>query len=319
MVSNCNYICVVKINGLERGLREVNIGVALTVLNGEDWLVEQIESILSQANIAVTIYISMEPSHDNSESIVRRYVRDKTNVVFLPVIQSSGSAAMNFFRIIKEVDLSKHEYFAFGDQDDIWMFSKLERAVNEIEKNEAVAYSSNLFAFSEKKTFLVKKSDPQKELDYLFQGASAGCTYVLQAKAMQFVKDKILSNYDSLPERPSHDWLIYAICRSHGLSWCFDDQSHIFYRQHDANVRGANISIADYFTRLKVSRNGWYRNHVVGLECFIKGSKQESDVIAMLKRYGIIDRLRLSSMTLKFRRNVRESYLLKIVILLGLM
>lgn len=293
------------------------VAIAVAIYNGEMWLKEQLASLLDQESVSVTLFISVEPSSDKSCEIVRDAAKYNNNIVVLSDLPSSGSAAMNFIRIIREIDLHEFDFLSFSDQDDIWLFDKLASATLLMNDASADAYSSNLFAFDDNKSFLVKKDFPFRELDYLFQGASAGCTYVLRKELAIFVKNKIIVNFDSLPERPSHDWLIYAISRSYGYKWVLDDRAFMFYRQHDNNVRGAVHSMADYYKRLKLSRTGWYRQHVLSLLPFLKQTPDEMKVIDHLNKNRVVDRIWLAINVSKYRRRLKERFFLFIVIIVG--
>ena len=47
-----------------------------------------------------------------------------------------------------------------------------------------------------------------------------------------------------------HDWLIYAYARSNGFKWYIDSYPGVEYRQHNANVFGANVGIKAFVSRM---------------------------------------------------------------------
>lgn len=52
-----------------------SVAVLLAAYNGEDWLEEQLASILEQAEVDLTVYISLDDSSDRSREIVKKNIR----------------------------------------------------------------------------------------------------------------------------------------------------------------------------------------------------------------------------------------------------
>jgi rhamnosyltransferase len=159
-----------------------------------------------------------------------------------------------------------YDYIALADQDDIWLSNKIFEATVHLLKNNASLYCSNLTLWDEDKNvkFLLRKDYPQKQFDFLFEGGSAGCTYVLSTELLIHFKKEI-SNIElvSWPNL-SHDWLIYFFARLNNYKVFIDPISNIIYRIHDNNVHGQlnNNSLTSYIKRIKLIYFGWYFNHI---------------------------------------------------------
>ena len=161
------------------------------------------------------------------------------------------------------MDFSTFDYVALSDQDDIWLPNKLIHAVKLITVKKLDAFSSDVVAFWKGgRESLVKKSFPQKNYDYYFEAAGPGCTYVLKVEAMQSFKDFLIENWISVNQVDSHDWMIYAYCRSSGLQWTIDDMPLMRYRQHDSNQVGFNSGLKAYLKRISLVKGNWYRIEV---------------------------------------------------------
>jgi len=292
------------------------VAVLLATYNGMPYIEEQVASIFSQLNVEITLFVSDDLSTDGTMSFLTGIKSNK--IVILPSIKA-GSGSNNFFRLICDADVDKFDYFALSDQDDIWSPLKIYRAISQIQRIACDGYSSNLIAFNEneKKAWYLNKSSKTKRLDYLFQGASAGCTYVLTRKAVSLVCEKIRPVLNSLPHRNSHDWLIYAICRSYGLGWHLDNESHIYYRQHSKNAYGALPGYRGLLARIRLADSGWYREHVRWLSFFLKNTDDEISVFSAIERMSWSDRIWLAFHANEFRRNKRDQYYLAIAILSG--
>jgi rhamnosyltransferase len=292
------------------------IAVLLATFNGQPYLEEQIASIFAQIGVNITIFVSDDMSTDGSFEFLNGMHNDK---IILLTRKKIGSGASNFFRLIYDADIDRFDYIALSDQDDIWGPLKLHRAITQIEKFKCGGYSSDLFAFNiaRQKGWYLKKSDEPVRLDYLFQGASAGCTYVLTREAACLVREKIKHNLDSFPNDKSHDWLIYAICKSHGLGWYHDKQAHIYYRQHEQNVYGALPGLSGLIVKANMVRSGWYRQHILWISKFIKGIKEESSLITAIERMNWQDRFWLVFQSHNYRRRKRDRFFLALLIITG--
>ncbi|MDB5940091.1 MAG: Alpha-L-Rha alpha,3-L-rhamnosyltransferase, partial [Polaromonas sp.] len=54
------------------------MAICLAVYNGRPWLAEQVESILAQKGVEVTVFVSVDASSDNSEGLVNQLAASDT-------------------------------------------------------------------------------------------------------------------------------------------------------------------------------------------------------------------------------------------------
>lgn len=296
------------------------VAIILATFNGAKFLQEQINSIVHQTHEDWHIFYRDDGSTDKTIDILTSIPYTNKVTQLSPDNLSGGSAARNFFLSLFQIDVEKYDFVCFCDQDDIWAPGKLTHAINSIVENNSDCYSSDLIAFDnfKRKAWYLAKSSSEKKYDYIFQGASAGCTYMLNRVAAELVKRKIGLNFSQFPTNRSHDWLIYAICRSYDLSWYQDRTAHIFYRQHDKNVMGALPSIKGLFFRFTMARSGWYRTHILSLRDYLSGKEAEVIVLDRISRLKLRDRLWLARRCFDFRRTRRDCFLLGLLILCGL-
>lgn len=239
------------------------VAVLLAAYNGEQWIANQLDSIWSQEFVTVDVFISLDLSSDSTLTFLQNLEEKHYNLFLLPYGERFGGAAKNFYRLIKDVDVSAYDYVAFADQDDIWLPEKLYRGIGAMQSSKSTAYSSNVTAFwpSGRKK-LIKKSYQQKDFDFIFESAGPGCTYVFEATEFIGFKNFVISNWGSVVEIEFHDWLAYAYFRSRDYKWLIDDSPLMLYRQHENNQFGANSSWAAYRSRLNLIKNGWYVHQV---------------------------------------------------------
>ena len=96
------------------------IAVLLTVYNGRAWMEDQIESILLQKVVNIDLYISIDLSTDGSYERCLELARKNNNIKILPYGDRFGGAALNFFRLIRDVDFTNYDFISLADHDDIW-------------------------------------------------------------------------------------------------------------------------------------------------------------------------------------------------------
>ena len=281
------------------------VAVVLAVYNSKEWLNEQLNSILQQEDVEISIFISIDPSTDGSEDLCQQLSSQHHNVIVLLNAGVFGGAAKNFFRLVRDVDFSDFDYVSFADQDDVWNSDKLSRAVKMLDSNKADAYSSNVIAFwSNGKQNLINKSQPQQQWDYMFESAGPGCTYVISKVLALDVQEFLVNHQVACQSVALHDWFIYAFARSRGYQWFIDTEPHMLYRQHAGNVVGANVGVKAKLARFKKLREGW----LVKQALLIAETLGYSDAwpIQKLKRYHFFDRLTLILNISKLRRRTRD-------------
>ncbi|WP_046270492.1 glycosyltransferase family 2 protein [Pseudomonas syringae] len=240
------------------------VAVLLAAYNGMAWIEAQLDSILKQTNVCVSVFISVDTSTDGTEAWCADYAQHHASISLLPPAGRFGGASRNFFRLIRDVDFSTFDYVAFSDQDDIWHPDKLQRAVAALAPGHHDAYSSNVTAFwPDGQRALLDKAQPQVQWDYLFEAAGPGCTYVMNRRLADAFKSSLLSHWDAAQAVSLHDWYCYAFARSHGFRWLIDPVPGMDYRQHANNQVGANTGLASLISRLKKIADGWWAGQVV--------------------------------------------------------
>ncbi|MEO1945339.1 MAG: glycosyltransferase [Candidatus Thioglobus sp.] len=233
-------------------MEKPHIAILLAAYNGKVWLQEQLESILHQDEVDVQIFISVDQSSDGTEDFVDQFAAADTRITILPHGQKFGGAVSNFFRLINDVSFDGFDYVSFSDQDDIWSPDKLIRANCKMLAMGADGYSSNVTAFwPSGRQMLIKKSQPQREWDFLFEAGGPGCTYVMTVKLAQIIQQYIHKHQTALKDVWLHDWFCYSFSRAKGFKWFIDDYSSLMYRQHLDNQVGVNSGWKALLYRVK--------------------------------------------------------------------
>lgn len=250
------------------------IAVIMTVHDGETYLAEQIESIVAQRDVHVTIYVSNDRSSDSTMEVVREMSGVDQCIEILTECGQFGSPAGNFFSAIELMsNFDSYDFIAFSDQDDVWLDHKLSRAVSTLKDSGYAAYSSNVIVYGEKiKQVCTQKAGAQKQFDHFFESAGAGCTFVLTQHAFKSLRQKVMDNKGSTRLVDQWDWCCYAILREMGFKWMIDPIPGVMYRQHTTNHFGANASFASLGERLRRIFSGWYGEQITNISRVASGS-----------------------------------------------
>jgi rhamnosyltransferase len=236
--------------------------VLLAAYNGSEWIAQQIETILNQEHVDVDLVISDDGSTDDTLAQIDRFSSDprvrKVSAAF-----PTRSAAQNFLWLIRNTPADGHSFVSFADQDDVWHKEKLYRASLALEDEGSVGYSCAVTAFWDGgRSRILRQNDKLTASDFLFEGAGQGCTFVLSKAFYDRIRKFLLVHTRETAKLHYHDWAIYALSRSWGQKWLFDDAPMVRYRQHTANDTGARASRRGIERRLRLIKNGWYQNQV---------------------------------------------------------
>ena len=290
------------------------VAVLLAAYNGMSWIEEQLASIHAQSKVRVHIFISVDPSSDGTEAWCAEHARAHNNVTLLSAGGPFNGAARNFFRLIRDVDLTAFDFIAFSDQDDVWYDDKLSRATSILGTEEYEAYSSNVVAFwPNGRSLLVDKAQPQVEWDYVFEAAGPGCTYVLNRRVASAFKALLLARWEQSQYVSLHDWYCYSFARTSGYKWYIDPVPSMCYRQHSGNQIGVNSGAVSILLRLRKVFSGWWFDQIKLIEYLVGDTQDEGATRPQLESSWSF--IKLSLMASKCRRRRRDRWMLAFVFL----
>ena len=230
------------------------VAVLMSTYNGEKYIREQLDSIFAQKDVDVRLYVRDDGSKDTTVNILKEYkklypieiIQDGENV-------GPGDSFMRLvYRYANEPDI---EYYAFADQDDIWLDDKMIIAIKRIEQEESTEptlYSSNQTIYRNGKECGLRHNEPQNTslVFHLSVNTIAGCTFVFnKALAMAFANAKEPS--ETIKKMRIHDSWLMLVAISIGKV-IYDTKSHMLYRIHEANAVGIKkISLREKWERFR--------------------------------------------------------------------
>ncbi len=154
-------------------------------------------------------------------------------------------------------------------------------ACEKIKADGAAGYSSGTIAlWNDGRTAPLEPSGRQNASDFLFEGASQGCTFVMPAAFYSRVRRFLLDHSDVTDGLHFHDWALYALARSWGLRWSFDARPSMVYRQHDDNDTGARGSLGGVLRRFALVRSGRYHEQLTAICALCTAAAPDSRMLA---------------------------------------
>lgn len=238
------------------------IHVLLATYQGEKYIQAQLDSIGAQTHENWSLTISDDGSTDKTLALCQAFARDNPAKVRLIQGPQAGATA-NFFHLMASVDPSMpDDWFAFSDQDDIWLPGKLSKAVQSLKAFEGagdrpILYCGRTQLVDETLKPLGLSPLPGRPLGFgnaLVQNVVNGNTAVFNGALLKLLR-RVRPEHAVV-----HDWTAYlAAAGCHGHVH-YDPAPQLLYRQHEENVIGSQTRWIDKMRRLRMLFKGQYRN-----------------------------------------------------------
>ena len=297
------------------------VQVLLSAYNGEKYLREQLDSILSQQYKNITLLIRDDGSTDGTLDILEEYKRNYENVAYYA--GENIGIQNSFFELMKMADKDA-DYYAFSDQDDVWLPGKIERAVAMLEREEQeqpLLYGGKVIYANE--NLEIMETVPFRNLkepgigNALVENIFTGCTEVFNRELLEKVT-LCLPTCEIL-----HDWWLY-MCGSCFGKVIYDQEGYILYRQHSHNQVGMQSNWTDRwkkrmhsFAKLKYTLSEHAKEFikVYGVEY----EKYETVLLVAEYRKNIVNRYRLITSKQIYRQQKIDDIIYRFLFLLGLL
>ena len=229
--------------------------IVLTTYNGEQFLTQQIESIINQTYSNWELLVRDDCSVDSTVRIVQEYVSKDGRIKMIDNENINLKACQNFSKLM-EVVPSDSTYVMFCDQDDIWFADKVEKSVNTITELEVengsnqylLAYSTYNMMDENGNLLPLAIPDYSTYPDFKFilsQNYIYGCTMI--------INKKLLESACPIPlTAENHDYWIVLTALANNAFFKYINEPLLFYRQHSNNVSGSytNSSLTNRIKRL---------------------------------------------------------------------
>lgn len=247
--------------------------VLLSTYNGELFLREQLDSLFAQVGVELHIWVRDDGSKDSTQKILFEYREKFPNKITIVLGENIGWKR-SFFELLSFAKQNSvvYDYYAFCDQDDIWLPTKLQRAVEKMgELNTNIRlYCSNLYYYKDGCNYgLIRNKDycPTVE-NCLMRNYATGCTIVFNKVLLKVLTDR-------MPHiEVMHDFWTYQVAVLLGSVYV-DQGAYILYRQHSNNQIG--------------SKRGWlnlWRRRLKTFKISMRGHEREKQANELKRCFG---------------------------------
>lgn len=224
---------------------KIKVAILLSTYNGDKYLKELLQSIISQRFTEFTLFIRDDGSTDRTKEILTEYKNSSDRFCILEESSNIGIKRSFSFLISTVLEIEQYNYFMLADQDDIWHAEKVSNAVKKMleleEKSpeKALLVHTDLEVVDESLNKLspsfwkYQKIDPTKNSvnRLLVQNVVTGCTVIMNKKLAKLCLP--------IPDQAiMHDWWIALVASVFGEIYCISN-ADILYRQHHKNALGA--------------------------------------------------------------------------------
>ena len=192
------------------------VAILLCTYNGERFLAEQLDSLEAQTHQNWVLVVSDDGSKDATVDILLKYQAKWPQGKMTIRNGPQKGFCQNFLSLACDPQIQAG-YFAFCDQDDLWLPTKLAVALKNITKNQeanepyvycgrTIYVDENLRKVGCSQLF----SFPRTFRNALIQSIAGGNTMVFNPKTKEYLEKAGPVNH------PSHDWWLYQLVTAVG-------------------------------------------------------------------------------------------------------
>jgi glycosyltransferase involved in cell wall biosynthesis len=220
------------------------IDILLATCNGEKYLSQQIDSIITQTYKDWQLLIRDDLSSDNTVKTIKNYTHKYPDKIRL-IEDNKGHLGLvrNFEALLES---AQSEYIMFCDQDDVWLSNKIELTLNTMKAAEQTWPNTPLLVHTDLKVvdetlnpiaesfWKLHRISPESDCllkKIIYRNIVTGCTVMINKKAKEI-------SMPFPPEANIHDWWIALNAAKYGKI-IHTDTPTVLYRQHAANIVGA--------------------------------------------------------------------------------
>lgn len=204
------------------------ISVAMAVYNGEKYLKEQMDSILIQLERCDEVVVSLDPSADGSEKLLREYCTKDPRV---HMVSGPGCGLMrNFENAIRQC---RGDIIFLADQDDRWSTDKVRLCMQKLEEKDVWLVLHDAAVMDDKlekvlhPSFFAYKRCQKGFWRNILKNSYMGCCMAFRRELLEY----------ALPfpkDIPMHDQWMGLLAERYGKT-VFLERQLLCYRRHEGN------------------------------------------------------------------------------------
>lgn len=222
------------------------VKVLMSTYNGEKYLEEQLKSIFNQTDVNVSLLVRDDGSNDSTLKILGSWAVNHDITI---MGGENIGYAKSFMTLVNNA--SGADYYAFSDQDDVWLPEKLIKAItclNSDNNSKHLYMSQAIIVDNELKPMDAKFHKRFVSIDKLVaHNFAIGCTMVFD----DYLLNKLKLPLDKMELSAGHDyWVSCVACAISGdIFW--EKDGYVLYRQHGNNASGKIVSVKQAYKAIK--------------------------------------------------------------------
>lgn len=294
--------------------------ILLSTYNGEQYIKEQLDSFTRLDNFdEVKVLIRDDGSSDGTRKILEAYSKE---FAFEVIYGENVGLNRSLYILLQHADRSC-EYFAFSDQDDVWLPDKLARAkehFSQFDPEIPTLYSACSYLTDSELNITGHTLIPKRISFYnaMVQNVCVGHTQVFNRKQLDFIADKYSDDIMIV------DYWNYLFASACGTV-IYDKKPTTLYRQHGNNVIGYSNSffgtLRTRFLRVKTKKSYENSKQLATFISLVGDSipeKYKKEAIKFFKRQkNFLTRLLYCFSAKAYRQTFAETLIFKTMYLFG--
>jgi len=300
------------------------IAILLCTYNGAQFIADQLDSLMDQKHENWVLFASDDGSTDTTLEILRLYQAKWPAGKLMIRSGPQNGFCQNFLSLACDPML-RADYYAFCDQDDVWLPTKLSTALENIVANQAVNVP---YVYCGRTRYVTDQLQPcgmsplfvfpRTFRNALVQSIAGGNTMVFNQSA------KLLIEKAGPLDVASHDWWVYQLVTGVEGEVYYDQVPQLLYRQHANALVGGNNSFSAKVDRVEMLFQGrfqkWNTQNIKALQqvnhLLAKNHQEILKMFQDLRGARFKDRFRLIEVCGLYRQTKRGTLSLFIAALL---
>lgn len=211
----------------------------MATYNGERYLQQQVDSIFNQVGVQVTLYVYDDHSSDGTlkelNKLSKHYGHENQRMIVTAGEKNVGFPS-SFFCALQRVPDS-YDFYAYADQDDVWLPNKLSSAVDSISGSDGkrgLLYFEPTTSVDESLNFLFERniSSVRTSFQSLFVRARIAAHTMVFNTALK--QELCVMGHEHCGF--SHGWLALLIAVCTNAQIVRGEQSHTLHRRLNSSV-----------------------------------------------------------------------------------
>lgn len=213
--------------------------IMMASYNGQDYIAQQIESIIGQSYSDWELYIRDDGSKDDTVRIIKYFVNLDSRIHLIEKENDIGGACLNFYELLRfgKSNSKKYKYYFLSDQDDMWDSEKLFKEVQLLKSNKPLLVYTDLTLMEEDGSLTNKRMSDVHDIYLKNQNDIFYNQIFIWGNTIGFNRNlmELIQIPKDISNNLSHDHYLAFYASAYGKI-IYLDQPLTYYRRHADNV-----------------------------------------------------------------------------------